>query len=117
MSTYYDIHCRTCDAAAGFHINRGEEQLALLVNWLDAWARVGEALHAQLNLDFKLWGDEGGSLGGFPTFARAHAGHDVTVRDEYGGFVDKCCEWFNCPTCRHGARCALDRGHEGGHKP
>lgn len=117
MSTYYDIHCRTCDEGAGFRINHGDKQLLQLVNRIAQWAVLDDLINGPLNIDFKLWGDEGGGLRSFPAFAKAHLGHDVTLLDEYGRFFDKCGEWIKCPTCRSGAHCTLDRGHDGDHKP
>lgn len=114
MSTYWDIYCRDCGKGAGFE-SRNDQQLAVLVSKICDWAKISGLL-TDLDAEVRLLCDENGALPHFPRFAHEHAGHDVTLRSEYGGFSDTCQTWTPCPTCGGGKLCALRRGHGGEHE-
>jgi hypothetical protein len=42
-----------------------------------------------------------------------HAGHDLAVCDEYGGFDDECAKWVRCGECGDSHHCRLGKEHEG----
>src|SRR5512143_1766662 len=114
MSTYWDIHCRTCDEAAGFYVNHGEEHLLALLRHMGAWQHLSRADLG--NVEMRLSGDENGALTNWPAFASKHVLHDVTLRSEYGDYFDECSVRVKCPTCgRPEPRCRLPRGHDGDH--
>ena len=48
-------------------------------------------------------------------FFRVHEGHDLAIRSEYGAYVDRCGEWFRCPSCDRNEHCILPKEHQGEH--
>lgn len=101
MSHYWDLHCRTCNADAGFHWNRGELQVLEIWKHRAAFVEIGKLAGVITDIDndlphgvyvefhLRFVGPEYGGEGeDFPSFAAAHADHDVTARDEYGQFTN-----------------------------
>lgn len=114
MSTYWDIYCRTCAEGCGFHVNHGEERLGALLRDQALWRHVPTLENSDLEL--RLLGDEYNGGGHWPDFARRHFCHDVTLRNEYGEFLDECNERLTCANCgAFSSRCRLARGHAGAH--
>lgn len=118
MSTYWDVHCRTCDEGLGLYLNHEEETMHWLISQRDALAAFGR--------DFDRagasgrWGYGEVRLGDDASvdcewFAK-HAGHDLVPRDEYGGYADRCGHyWVKCGECGKQSRCLLPLGHSGEH--
>lgn len=116
MSTTHDLHCRTCDVGAGFALQHSVEQLSDLWNERETFAALASAMERMKSADFELniSGDYNGGMRLFPAFARAHAHHDVAIRDGYGGFSDQCNAMIECESCKSShRRCRLKLGHEG----
>lgn len=120
MSTYYDIHCRTCDESAGFEIRGsfGIEQLATILRRVDVWEKLAGVAGSDTDVDLKLMGDEAGGIRGFPRFAAQHHGHDLAIRSEFGDFADRvdCGHQLKCPSCTRMLVCTLVANHAGEHQ-
>lgn len=113
MSTHWDIYCRTCTKGCGFHTGY-KENLKPLLSKQKHWSELADIDLSEM--DFSLWGDDDGGLRRWPEFAKQHLGHDISIRNEYGGFDDQCSETMNCSTCDGWAFCGLPRNHEGPHE-
>jgi hypothetical protein len=118
MSTSYDVHCRTCDEAHGFFdTDRQEALMADLIRCAPLIAACAPFERA-MGRDYpsprlRFDGERYGSISA--EWFEKHLGHDLAVRDEYGGFSDECCEWFRCPSCGHQERCRKPQKHDGEH--
>lgn len=118
MSDHFDLYCRTCHVKANvFHVNHGGAELqrvatdmAALAAMHDAWIKtsidIRPAFSGEVALSEELL-----------RFAAHHRDHDVAARSEYGGFVDRCSEWYRCAHCRHSMACQRAPKHDGAHGP
>lgn len=121
MSTSYQPWCLDCESGEWLDDCRDEEAiqaLLLLAPKLAAFWPTLRALRegtgrwsgfhdARLSLGWDRWALD-------LKWWEAHAGHRLTVRNEYGGCRRECAEYFDCGACGgKNERCRRARGHEG----
>lgn len=113
MSTYWYLHCRTCNTTekVGWW-NHGAERGLREIR--DALPKLAALAEMQLTcVEITIQGPEYNN--GILKFAAAHHTHDVVLKNEYGGIDETCGAWFRCSSCDHSLSCTLAVGHEGEH--
>ena len=79
MSTYWGLHCKTCNESTDYFANHGEagiRQYARLRRLID-----GGVDFDMLNIEIDGYG---WMIGELDEFWRKHAGHDIVLANEYG---------------------------------
>lgn len=107
MSTYWDIHCVTCGTDAGFD-TKALDHVRLIIDSASALAAFADAPVAD-EATINHWA--AGNLS--PAWFKAHAGHKLVAKNEYGDLDGECAKSFGCKCCGHRRRCSLPEGHEG----
>lgn len=81
MSTYWGLHCKTCNVLSGHDLNHGEEIIRGLVR---ATPHIKAALDADKSgyLEFSIMGHGYSDIMQFAVWD--HAGHDLELNNEYG---------------------------------
>ncbi len=133
MSTHYDIYCRTCSKGLDAY-EADQTEMRVLLRLAPALSFLGRAVAAfrasgssEIRPDVpyfsehlpkivvqacRYMGDDSGPAFDVEWFLE-HAGHDLSVRDEYGAFDDECSKWMRCSECGDSHHCRLVKEHEG----
>lgn len=112
MSTAWDLGCRTCDVKSGvFDENHGDVQIREVIALREEIARIPEHLPDVVTRH----GIDYNALLGLGRFLRAHAGHDLRAKDEYGRWDGECAARVSCTSCGHDWYCRLPEKHAGDH--
>lgn len=112
MSTDWNVYCRTCDDVHSFSdANHMDRDMVALIRHAEDIAALAPLLadeHVGHRIEFTL-----GSYGTIdPAWFKAHLGHDLVPRDEYGRCLDQCSERWTCTFCKKAHWCTLKPGHE-----
>jgi hypothetical protein len=113
VSNLWDLYCRTCNDDCGIRWNHGDDRLAEIWKYRDAFARL-HGLGRVVEFRAEVFGPE--SMGDLIVFAFHHVDHDVVPRDEYGRFLDECGERIRVdlgPGDWRWEFCRRPSGHEG----
>lgn len=85
MSTYWGVHCMTCDDDFGPHGNHQDKAAVALAELAPKLAQVAAILpgmHIELSDSFDFYAETGRVMP-IDWFAK-HAGHDIQAYNEYG---------------------------------
>ncbi len=113
MSTYWYLHCRTCNTTEhvgswNHGVDRGLREIRDALPQLAGLASLSSLGFVEV----QIAGPE--DAGGILDFAQAHYQHDVVCKSEYGEIDGTCGERFSC-VCDRVLYCARPLGHDGGH--
>jgi hypothetical protein len=113
VSTYWYLHCRTCNTTErvgwwNHGVDRGLREIRDALPQIAALANLGGCGFVEV----RILGPEDTS--GIIDFAQTHHAHDVVCKSEYGEVDGTCGERFAC-VCDRVLFCARPNGHEGQH--
>lgn len=117
MSTNYFPYCVDCQSGHPIASDRLDDECRALVRASPALAAFADAW-----ADLSTYGYPVMTLGRdrdyiHPEWFKAHAGHHLVVRNEYGDNDDECGKRYQCHGCKHPheLRCRRHSGHDGDH--